>query len=372
MTLEFRAATTLESFTYAAEFSASQEILVLFGHSGAGKSITLQMIAGLLQPASGHIAIDGRVIYDHSTGVDLPPQERGVGYVVQDLALFQNMSVRQNIEFGVPDRGASRAQELIALLGLTGLESRRPRTLSGGQQQRVALARALARESTLLLLDEPFSALDESLRSALRRELLRLRRDLGLTIIFVTHDLREAHLLADQLAVFDEGRMLQVGPREDVFRRPLSRRVAELTGVTNILTATAVGHEAGEVVVEAAGLRLQTCALAADFAIGAEVDVAIRAERVILRRDVAAGAGNTFEAEIVEEFAYGATHTLRCHPIGAGPLLEVEIASRPYEILGIAGRKRWLIELPPPDLHLMPMEPLPPARDALGRATDRD
>src|SRR5690606_16445414 len=110
----------------------------------------------------------------------------------------------------------------------------------GGQRQRVALARALAREAGLLLLDEPFSALDESLREGLRRELLRLRRELGLTIVFVTHDLREAHLLADRLAVFDEGRLLQFGPRETVFRRPDSRRVAELTGFANILPATVV------------------------------------------------------------------------------------------------------------------------------------
>ena len=356
MSLEFRAATTLGSFAYAADFCASQEILVLFGHSGAGKSITLQMIAGLLPPFAGRIVIDGRAVFDAGASVNLPPQERGVGYVVQDLALFQNMTVRQNIEFGVPRGRTSRADELIGLLGLAGFESRRPRSLSGGQQQRVALARALAREATLLLLDEPFSALDESLRSALRRELLRLRRDLGLTIVFVTHDLREAHLLADQLAVFDEGRMLQVGPREEVFRRPRSRRVAELTGVANILEATVLSHELGQVVVMAGNLRLQTSAPAADFPVAARVDVAIRAERVILRREPLTPSANMFEAEVVEEFAYGATHTLRCHPIGAGPALEVEIASRPYEVLGLAGRKRWLIELPPSDLHVMAVE----------------
>lgn len=353
MTLEFRAAATLGLFSYAAEFSASQEILVLFGHSGAGKSVTLQMIAGLLRPNSGRIQIDGRAVFDASERLDIPPQERGVGYVVQDLALFHNMTVRQNIEFGVPPGRRSRANDLITLLGLTGLEYRRPRTLSGGQQQRVALARALAREATLLLLDEPFSALDESLRSALRGELLRLRRDFGLTIVFVTHDLREAHLLADQLAVFDEGRMLQVGPREEVFRRPSSRRVAELTGVANIFGGIVTSASPGAVVVQSHGLALRASSMLRSFPVGAEIDVAIRAERVNLRRHSAPESENTFEAEIVEEFAYGATHTLRLRATGEGPTLEVEIASRPYEVLGIADRKHWIIELPAPDLHVM-------------------
>ncbi|MGH2611400.1 MAG: ABC transporter ATP-binding protein, partial [Tepidiformaceae bacterium] len=192
MTLDFRATLQLGSFNYEAALSAAGEILVLFGHSGAGKSVTLQIIAGLLRPDSGRIVVDGRCVFDSATGANVAPQDRHVGYVVQNLALFDHLTVRQNIAFGLPRRAPpSRVDELMAMLGISQLEKRRPRTLSGGQQQRVALARALAREGRLLLLDEPFSALDESLRSSLRRELLRLRRELGLTIVFVTHDLRE-------------------------------------------------------------------------------------------------------------------------------------------------------------------------------------
>jgi molybdate transport system ATP-binding protein len=227
VTLEFDASLRLGDFSYEGAFSAREEILVLFGHSGAGKSVTLQMIAGLLAPSFGRIVIDSQTVFDSGAKINVRPQDRQVGYVVQDLALFNHLTVRKNIEFGLPPEASpSRVDALIAMLGLGGLENRRPRSLSGGQQQRVALARALAREGRLLLLDEPFSALDESLRSSLRRELLRLRHELGLTIVFVTHDLREAHLLADQLAVFDQGRLLQVGPRETVFRRPRARRVA--------------------------------------------------------------------------------------------------------------------------------------------------
>jgi molybdate transport system ATP-binding protein len=357
MTLEFQAALRLGPFTYEACLSARDEILVLFGHSGAGKSVTLQMIAGLLRPDSGHIQIDGAVAFDSQTRTNLAPQERQVGYVVQDLALFNHLTVRQNIEFGLPRHASrSRVDELTAMLGLTGLEDRRPRSLSGGQQQRVALARALAREGRLLLLDEPFSALDESLRSSLRRELLRLRRELGLTIVFVTHDLREAHLLADQLAVFDEGRLLQIGPREDVFRRPLSRRVAELTGVSNIASGVVTEVVGDSITVEVGGLPLNVARSQAtpELQAGAPVDVAIRAERVNLRRREPGSAGaNVLEAEIVEEFAYGSTHTLHLAPTGIGPALEVEIAARPYEVLDVAHRRHWLVELPAEDLHLM-------------------
>jgi ABC-type Fe3+/spermidine/putrescine transport system ATPase subunit len=249
------------------------------------------------------------------------------------------------------------------MLGISQLAERRPRTLSGGQQQRVALARALAREGRLLLLDEPFSALDESLRSSLRRELLRLRRELALTIVFVTHDLREAHLLADQLAVFDEGRLLQVGPREEVFRRPLSRRVAELTGVTNIARGVVAGVDGEATVVEVEGLRLRAQnGNGGRFGVGEQVDIAIRAERVNLRRlDADAHLENSLEAEIVEEFAYGSTHTLHFRPAGPGPALEVELAARPYEVLDVANRRHWLLELPAADLHLMPVDVERPA-----------
>ncbi len=357
MSLSFSASRRLGAFTYEASLEASEEIVVLFGHSGAGKSITLQMIAGLLRPDSGRIVIDGVPAFDSGSRADLPPQRRNVGYVVQDLALFPHMTVAENIAFGLPagSQQRTRVAGLMDLLQLNGLERRRPPSLSGGQQQRVALARALARDTRVLLLDEPFSALDESLRAGLRRELLRLRRELGLTIIFVTHDLREAHLLADRLAVFDAGRILQFDDRETVFRKPHSRRVAELTGVANISTGVVVAASPGSVSVEVGGLRLN-CALPVMVpSPGQEVHVAIRSERVNLRRGrTNESEENLFEATIVEEFAYGATHTLRLDPTGPGPTVEVEIAARPYEVLGVANQRTWLVELPRAHLHVMP------------------
>ena len=258
-------------------------------------------------------------MFDSNAGVNLAPQERNVGYVVQDLALFPHLTVAKNVEFGIPSGTdkAARTTELLELLHIGELANRRPATLSGGQRQRVALARALARDANVLLLDEPFSALDDALRVTLRRELLRLRAELGLTIVFVTHDLREAHLLADRLAVFDEGRILQFGPREEVFRRPVSRRVAELTGTSNIFAATVrEARDGGELELEIAGARF---AASADVpaAAGDEFDVAIRAERVNLRRP--GEIPNAFNAVLVEEFAFGSSHTLHFRPVDKGP-----------------------------------------------------
>ncbi len=359
MTLEFRANRTLGPFQYAANLDAAHEIVVLYGHSGAGKSLTLQIAAGLMKPDAGRIVVDGTVVFDDSQGIDLPPQRRHTGYVVQELALFERMTVEENVRFGMPsgiDR-PRRAAELMALLEIGDLGQRRPRTLSGGQRQRVALARALGREAKLLLLDEPFSALDDQLRSSLRRELLRLRSELGLTILFVTHDLREAHLLADRIAVFDGGHVLQFGPREEVFRRPASRRVARLTGVANVWPGRVVAHGPGTIDVEVAGARLRAAHPpgAPHLAAGADVDVILRSERVGLRRDMNADpqGRNLLPGRVTAEYAYGSSHTLLLSPEGAGPELECDIAARPYEVLGVGHRTLFNIEIDPSDLHVV-------------------
>ncbi len=360
MSLAFRARRRLGPFAYEARFEASEEVVVLFGHSGAGKSLTLQFIAGLLRPDEGQILIDGRAVFDSAAGLNLPPQDRGLGYVVQELALFPHMTAAENIAFGMPtgiDRN-QRTRELLGQLGLEGFGGRKPATLSGGQQQRVALARALARDSRLLLLDEPFSALDETLRATLRRELLRLRAEFGLTVVFVTHDLREAHLLADRIAVFDEGQLLQFGTPFEVFRRPVNRRVAELTGVANIWRGTILERTVDEIRVEVAGLvlRCEPNPALPPTTPGSAVDVIVRAERINMRRDMTQhlGPGNYIDASIVEEAAYGNAHSLRFLPNGPGPGLEVEIAARPYEVLGVRERKRFILEILPEDLHIAP------------------
>jgi molybdate transport system ATP-binding protein len=358
-TLDFSARRKLGQFTYDAAFSAHEEVLVLFGHSGAGKSLTLQFAAGLLKPDGGRIVLGGQTVFDSAANVNVPPQGRKVGYVVQELALFEHMSVAENVAFGVPSgtHRKARVEQLLTLLNLSGFEDRRPRTLSGGQRQRVALARAIARDAPLLLLDEPFSALDDSLRTSMRKELLRLRAELGLTILFVTHDLREAHFLADRVAVFDAGRLLQIGARADIFKRPNSRRVGELTGVPNIWRGVVRASDGPAVLVEVDGVALHAVAASGTLACGQAVEVMVRAERINLRRDLAADPGrqNLITARVVSEYAYGSTHTLHLAPTGAGPAMEVEIAARPYEVLGVAGRKLFNVELDPDDVHVVPV-----------------
>jgi len=348
VTLRARFEGRVGDFTYDVTLEAERELLVLYGHSGAGKTIALRAIAGLTRPSAGSIEVGDRTLFDAATGVDLPPQERRTGYVVQDVALFPHLNVERNVLIGVEESGEARARwsQLRDALHLGGLDERRPHQLSGGQQQRVALARALVRPVDLLLLDEPFSALDEALRADLRAELKRLQADFGIPIVFVTHDLREAHLLADSVAVIDEGRVLQLAPRDEVFRRPPERRVAELTGVRNLFEATASGGRAS-----VSGLDLELPPNGGD----GPIDLGIRSERCILRRfdpDEPPPA-NCFVGRLVEELAFGNTHTLRFEPDGVGPRIEVEVAARPYEVLGVGGRERWVIELPPEDLVVM-------------------
>ncbi len=355
MTLSADFTTRLGDFTLDISIEASDEVVVLYGRSGSGKTATLRTIAGLARPVPGRIEIGGRTVFDSERGIDLPPQERRTGYVIQELTLFPHMTVLENVLIGVEDdeRARSRWQSLRELLSIGELDGRRPHEISGGQQQRVALARALVRPTDILLLDEPFSALDEALRQDLRAELLRLRQEYGLPILFVTHDLREAHLLADRVAVIDAGEVLQFGGRDDVFQRPASRRVAELTGVRNVFAGRVDGDR---IVVDGLPLRV-----ALPDGLSGDIDVAIRAERCNLRRldPDQELPPNNFVATITNRLAFGNTHTLQLEPEGAGPRVEVEVASRPYEVIGVAGRDRWVVELPPEDLHVMARESAP-------------
>lgn len=211
------------------------ELFVLLGSSGSGKSTILRMIAGLLDPDAGKIEISGNDV----TG--LAPQERGVGFVFQNYSLFQHLTVFENVEFGLRVRKFSRqerrksSRELLEAIGLTGLGERYPHQLSGGQQQRVAVARALAYKPTVLLLDEPFGALDVKIRARMRKRLKEIQRNLKVTTILVTHDQEEAFELADRIGVVDRGRILEVGTPYDLYHQPQNDFVATFIGGGNVL-----------------------------------------------------------------------------------------------------------------------------------------
>ncbi|WPH19473.1 ABC transporter ATP-binding protein [Variovorax paradoxus] len=204
-------------FDLAARFATDVPFAALYGPSGAGKTLTLQAIAGLLHPSAGHVRLDGRTLYDSARGIDVPAPARRIGYLFQNYALFPHLSVRENVAFGLtawhrrrlPPREAERVQALLEGFGLAALADSRPQKLSGGQQQRVALARALACEPQVLLLDEPFAALNPMLRSELRHELAQVRRQWGIPVLMITHDIEDVLALADVAFVYSDGQVVR-------------------------------------------------------------------------------------------------------------------------------------------------------------------
>ncbi|MBD3895613.1 ABC transporter ATP-binding protein [Halomonas sp. ML-15] len=266
---------------------APGELLALVGPSGGGKTTLLRAIAGLYRPSGGHIRCAGETWFDAAGGICLPPQRRRIGLVFQDYALFPHLTAQANVMAAmnhVPRaERAPRAARWLAQVRLEGLEGRYPAALSGGQRQRVAVARALAREPRVLLLDEPFSAVDQVTRRRLQRELAQLREMIDIPILLVTHDLEEAAALADRLCVLHSGDTLQSGPAETLFRRPVSPLVARLLDKHNVFSGRAMRDDSGDVYLQWGPYRLDA-ALPASVESRAEVDWYIPPSDVVLHR----------------------------------------------------------------------------------------
>jgi len=283
------------------------EFFVVLGPTGCGKTTLLNVIAGLTRQDNGHVFLDGKCI-DH-----LPPEKRNVSMVFQDLALFPHMTVLENIIYGLKMRGvrASEAKkkvnEIVMELGLEGLEGRTPSSLSGGEKQRVSLARALVMEPRVLLLDEPLSNLDPQSKSSARELLLKVHRDTGVTMIYVTHDQLDARVLADRVAIMREGTMEQVGSLKELMEHPRSPFVASFMSLGNVFSGQVELHdgENGVTLVNVEGYRI-SIPYTPNIQAGRTINFLVRPEDVILAKTKPkTSARNVLKATVVEKSFQG-------------------------------------------------------------------
>ena len=370
--LEVRLVKQLPGFTLDVDWSADDGVAALFGPSGAGKTLTLSCLAGLLRPDAGRIVVDGRVLFDSAAGVDVPPQTRRVGYVFQGYALFPHRTVAGNIGFGLRDRPRAererRVTEVATRLGLGGLERRYPSELSGGQRQRVALGRALAIDPALLLLDEPLSALDAPLRAALRNDLRTILNEWGTAAVVVTHDFAEAYRLGDRIVVYENGRVVQAAPRAELLWQPASEAVARIMDIPNVLRGTVVKATPDRIQLRWRGQLLEAVnSPTRSYLPPPESPIAffIRPEYVRLVRKDRGPADpahhmNVMRGTVVADEDFGTTWMLRLRLDEPGPPaqgdhdLEVEVPHLVYEILEIDRDRRWEFSIHRGSIHVLP------------------
>ena len=287
---------TLGSFHLDVSFRTEGDVLGLLGASGCGKSMTLKCIAGIERPDEGRIELNGRVLFDSEARIDLPPQRRRVGYLFQQYALFPTMTAEQNIAAGArrlakADRAAA-VDAMMEKMQIAGLGGKFPAQLSGGQQQRVALARILISDPEVMLLDEPFSALDAHLRDRMEQEVMELLREFGRDALIVSHSRDELYRMTDRIAVYSNGRIDAIGEKHALFRDPGTHAAAQLTGCKNFSRISGLRHESG-----------RTLFYADDWGMELSVSGRQSGEVVGLRRHYAVLAEspgpNTFEMERV-------------------------------------------------------------------------
>lgn len=351
-------------FTLCPRFETGPELVVVFGPSGAGKSLTLRAIAGLVTPFRGLIRLGTRVLFDPINKIDLPPQKRNVGYVPQNFALFPHRTISENIAFGLQalpstDRDL-RVQELLAIMQLEREKDRKPHEVSGGQQQRVALARALATRPALLLLDEPLGALDEPIRDHLRTEIRALQRRYEIPIVLVTHNLSEAYILADRLVVIETGEVAQAGPRDEVFRKPVTPSVARLMGMENILEGKLVSKSDDHMIVSWAGVQLRIHGQTYKAGDGS-VLIGIRPEEMHLyisndSSDVQSDE-NQVRCLIIHDQSRGSDHTITCRvrvTEGPGQNLLLRMPHPQFVESQLEIGQEAMIRISPQAIHVFP------------------
>jgi molybdate transport system ATP-binding protein len=341
------------------------EALALVGPSGSGKSTLLRCIAGLHTPAEGRINCGGENWLNTASGKNLSTARRRIGMVFQSYALFPHLSALENVLEGMDDTGSAealdRAQRLLRKVHLDGLEKRRPHELSGGQQQRVAVARALARDPHVLLLDEPFSAVDRATRDKLYGELAELRRELNMPVILVTHDLEEAVMLADRMTILSHGRSLQSGPPLEVMQRPATVDVARLVGLRNVFEGKVLSHDrdAGHTLLAWNGRQLKV-RLQEAFPVGSSVAWSLPGAGVLLMPRDRPPSGNLdhpLEGSVAKLVTLGDRVRILARVDGSGgALLAMTVPRHLAERYALVEGQPLSLRLRGEQIHLMPAD----------------
>jgi molybdate transport system ATP-binding protein len=345
-------------FNLEARFGIDSEILAVLGPSGSGKTMTLKCIAGLLQPDEGHIELNGKVLFDSVKRINLSAQQRKIGFIFQNYALFPHLTVNENIAYGITNCSKqqvnTRVKWLLGKMNIQNLGDRYPRQLSSGQQQRVALARALSHEPELLLLDEPFSALDTPRRERLEFELLALQKNYKGDILFVTHDLSQGYKLGSKIAVYDTGRMVQCGSKHDVVTSPKNRTVARLTGVKNLI-------EGKVIQIKDSGIDIAIPDMEGHFHVatnnlsgishGQKVTIGIRPEHI---KVVSARGGNTILCRAIQVMEGVTSINYHFHMVnGKGERHELETISTISSRQDIKENETYYLYMPPEHLIII-------------------
>ncbi|MBI5047765.1 MAG: ABC transporter ATP-binding protein [Deltaproteobacteria bacterium] len=365
MSLSFQLKKHFRDFSIDMGFSIEENMAVLFGPSGAGKSLLLNLISGIIKPDKGFVRIEEREVFNSETGINVPIRDRKIGYLFQDYALFPHMTVFENIAYGInslpKNKIKTKVEELLDLMRLGGLEHRFPKELSGGQKQRAALARTLAAEPRILLLDEPFSALDYQVREKLRADLLLIHQKYPITTFFVTHDLEEAFVMGDNIAIINNGRLEQFGAREDVFYKPKTKNVAKFLGARNIFSGRVVSLNGATAVIKNPELGEIKASIRHDeehLEVDDNITFGIRPEEImIIRPDKPIDKkvqDNLLEGEVLTTLGKGASHTIYFKIQDRDATFKIEIPNFAYRKLKLSKGKTITVSLKKESIWIIP------------------